>query len=281
MLHSWRDIAIFLDASEQSAGLSRYAVQVARQHRAHLVALHNVPPSHIHPSESYARGLGSAGEVIEKQKQADAANAVIAAERVRELTAEFGVPSEFRVVWHDGFSDEVALKALSCDLIIASTPKPKGLPATWSAENLLLSTGIPVVMLPESWPVERLAKKVVIAWNRSREARRAVGDAMPFIREAEQVTIVTVDADDQDSNRGEPGRLLAEHLARHDIVPDVLSVASEGRSVADALFEQVSQLDADLMIMGAYSRPRRQELLFGGTTRTILARAPVPTLISK
>src|SRR3546814_7155041 len=76
------------------------------------------------------------------------------------------------------------LRALHCDLIVAAHPKPADLPSGWSAERLLLATGIPVLMIPAGWGGETIGENVMIAWNRSREARRAVNDAIPFINSA-------------------------------------------------------------------------------------------------
>jgi len=282
MLMSWRDIAVFLDASDVSERLGRQAAQLAREHQAHLVALYGMPHAMPHPSETYARGLRAVGDVIERQNEADTVNAMTAARRVRQMADEFGVAAEFRVVWRDDVSEDMALRSLNCDLIVAATPKLPGLPGSWSPEGLLLATGTPVVMIPTAWDGAQIGRRVTIAWNRSREARRAVSDALPFICAADRVTILTVDADRYDDGREEAhGTNLAEHLSRHGVEAEVLNLSSEGLPVADVLFEQTARLEADLLVMGAYSKPRARELLFGGVTREILARAPVPTLMSR
>src|SRR3546814_18023181 len=86
------------------------------------------------------------------------------------------------------------LRALHCDLIVAAHPKPADLQSGWLAERLLLATGIPVLMIPAGWGGETIGENVMIAWNRSREERRAVNDAIPFNNYASNVTILTNDS---------------------------------------------------------------------------------------
>src|SRR3546814_18540760 len=95
------------------------------------------------------------------------------------------------------------LRALHCDLIVAAHPKPADLPSGWSAERLLLATGIPVLMIPAGWGGETIGENVMIAWNRSREARRAVNDAIPFINSASNVTNLTIDSGRKPERFGE------------------------------------------------------------------------------
>jgi nucleotide-binding universal stress UspA family protein len=275
----WRDIAVFLDSSPAGLSLCRRAAALAKTHRAHLVGVYGAMPGrHDHPSAGYARGAG-VSDLIRRQREADDAEALSAARAFSDLSAEYGVSSEFRVVWRDGVHDGDVLRGIHCDLIVAAHPKPADLPLEWSAERLLLTTGIPVLRVPDSWNDERaIGGDIVIAWNRSREARRAVSDALPFIRTADRVTILTVDAA---TSVEEPGANLLRHLIRHDAKVDVVAVLSEGQPIADVILAQANERNATLLVIGAYSHPRSAELLFGGVTRSLLATAPLPLLISR
>src|SRR3546814_1212582 len=118
---------------------------------------------------------------------------IAAARQFGELAREYGIGSEFRIVWRDDLRDEGMLRALHCDLIVAAHPKPADLPSGWSAERLLLATGIPVLLIPAGWGGETTGENVLIAWNRRREAPRAVNDATPFFNSAHNVTLLTID----------------------------------------------------------------------------------------
>ena len=146
----------------------------------------------------------------------------------------------------------------------------------------MLETGTPVLLIPQAWQGKSIGENVVIAWNRSREARRVVSDAMPFIEAAQSTTILTVDAGrDPDYYGDDPGSHLRQHLARHDVSAEVTNVSSAGLSVAETILQQTSQAGADLLVVGAYSRPRASEILFGGTTRSLIGEARIPMLMSR
>src|SRR3546814_15742025 len=116
-----------------------------------------------------------------------------AARHFGELAREYGIGSEFRIVWRDDLRDEGMLRALHCDLIVAAHPTPADLPSGWSPERLLLATGIPVLMIPAGWGGETIGDNVLIAWHRSREARRAVNDTITFIQSSPNVDQLTND----------------------------------------------------------------------------------------
>lgn len=105
---------------------------------------------------------------------------------------------------------------------------------------------------------------------------------MPFISSAEKRTILTVDAaknmNDPDQ---EAGTNLLQHLNRYNVEADIAKVASDGSPVADVIVREVAERRVDLLVFGAYSRPRTTELLFGSTTRSLLATGSVPMLISR
>jgi nucleotide-binding universal stress UspA family protein len=282
MISVWKDIAVFLDATAEGAKVGRHAAALASRHNAHLVGIYGVSHSATHPAESYARGSQAISDVISRTRLADEAKALTAARHFGSLAEEFGLSSEFRLVWQGGSGDEGALRALHCDLLVAAQPKPADLPDTWSAERLLLTTGTPVLLVPTTSSGDTIGTRVLIAWNRSREARRALNDALPFITTAEAVTVLTVDGDRHPELFGsEAGVHVVEHLARHGARASVSNVASDGASTANTILSQAVAVGADLLVIGAYSHPRTSELLFGGVTRSLLADTRLPMLISR
>lgn len=281
MLSNWRDIAVFLDASSRGETIGRDAARLAQQHNAHLIGIYGMKPLVSPPASSYARG-GAIREVIEEQRRSEERQALTAGRWFSEFLQEYAIGSEFRIVWSDGPDGDSALRALHCDLIVATHPKLEHLPAGWSAEQLLRITGIPVLLIPTAWRGDRVGRHVLIAWNRSREARRAVNDAMPFIAAADDVTILIVDGDRNPDRFGEsPGSNLLGHLSRHEAKVQIAHVSSEGAPVAEVIVAEAIRRGADLLIVGASSRSRPAEALFGGVTRSLLSDSRSPMFISR
>jgi hypothetical protein len=245
MISAWKDIAVFLDATAEGAVVGRHAAALASRHNAHLVGIYGVSHSAIHPAESYARGPKAIGGVFSRMRLADEAKALSAARHFGALAEEFGLSSEFRLVWQGGPGDEGALRALHCDLLVAAHPKPADLPDNWSAERLLLATGTPVLLVPTTWSGDTIGTRILMAWNRSREARRALNDALPFITAAAAVTILTVDGDrDPELFGSEAGVHVVEHLARHGARASVSNVSSDGASIANTILSQAVAAEA-------------------------------------
>jgi len=283
VLSNWRDVAVFLDASPEGEKVGLTAARLAQRHQAHLVGVYGIPRRDADgPHDGFARGEAAIRGVLDRQRTTNEEKVLTAGRRFAELALAHGVSSEFRVAWQDAGGDETVLRGLHCDLIVSGHPRLQDLPAEWSAERLLLTTGTPVLRTPTAWDGDRVGDVVLIAWNRSREARRAVNDAMPFIRSAQRVIILIVDGDRQNERFGEdPGSNLREHLARHDVAAELIQTSSDGKAVADVILNQADVVGADLLVMGAYSRPRTAEILFGGTTRTLLSQARIPMLIAR
>ena len=283
MKPTWRDIAVFIDASPEGKVLAGHAVRLARQHRAHLVAVYGLSRHDDgRRSPGYIRGKAAISGFLERKRAEETRKVVKAGQWFAALTEGEGISSEFRVVWRDDIGDEKVLRALHCDLAVAGHPKLPGLPSSWSAERILIESGLPVLMIPQSWQGGVIGQNIVIAWNRSREARRVVSDAMPFIEAARTTTILTVDADRNPDYYGDdPGSHLRQHLARHDVTADIISVGSGGLSVAETILQQATIASADLLVVGAYSRPRASEMLFGGTTRSLIGDVRIPILMSR
>lgn len=280
MLPEYKDIAVFLDSSPRGRQIGSHAAMLARRYNAHLIGIYGLPQDD-RAQDGSVRGPAIRAW-LERRRQTDENNALAAGRTFADLSRTHAISSEFRLVWRDGMSEQDLLRGLHCDLIVSAHPKPDDLPDGWSGERLLLSMGTPVLIIPETWPQDTVGNNVLIAWNRSREARRAVADSMPFLYSASRVTILVVDGDRNSDYYGEmPGTNLCDHLSRHGVVVEVAHASSEGAPMAQAIADASIRLGADLLVFGAYSRPRTQEFLFGGTTRSLLARAPVPMLISR
>jgi nucleotide-binding universal stress UspA family protein len=146
-------------------------------------------------------------------------------------------------------------------------------------EELVLASGRPVIVVPYVGGPHAFGRRVAIAWNGGREAARAVGDAMPFLREAETVWVVSINAEETDGKSG-PEAELVHHLADHGIKAEPQSLRSDEVSAADMLLSRLADLGADSLVMGCFGHSRLRELVLGGMTRDILRHMTVPVLLS-
>lgn len=152
---------------------------------------------------------------------------------------------------------------------------------SWPPDRLLRTSGVPILIVPDTKVVAGVGDRVLVAWNASREARRAITDAMPFIAMAKAVTILVIDADKGIHYYGEePGADLALHLARHGAHVEVTQVSSDGVPIAEVILAHAAKHGADLIVAGARSHSRPTEIIFGGVTRSLLAQLTIPLLMS-
>lgn len=144
-------------------------------------------------------------------------------------------------------------------------------------ETVLFEVGVPVLVVPYIGGALPL-KKVMVAWDGSPTATRAVHAALPVLQMADKVTVMIVETGRRP--HGEPGSDIATYLARHglDVTIDVVPRPSGG--VGDAILNYVSDKGIDLVVMGGYGHSRMREFLFGGATRDILAAMTVPVLMA-
>lgn len=246
----------------------------------HLIALHISPPMLLKLRQVITADL----EGVSREERARREEA----QRIRAIVEEAARGEPFVAEWrHVEAEDDPAIARAAvgigrtADLVVACRSRPRDpfalreLPA-----RLALECGRPLLFLPREWnrPVARAS--AVIAWNGSREAARAAFDALPYLRGAARVEIVTAIRDEEREDKALPGEGLAAALSRHGLKCEVASLACTGAGDAAALLEHVSRAGADLLIMGAYGRPRLSELILGGVTRTVLRECPVPVLLS-
>jgi nucleotide-binding universal stress UspA family protein len=276
----FKSIAVFVDPTPAGEARTSYAARIACAHGAHLVGIFVVPSIYGgSPAESFVQGRQAVRQVIAGHQAKEAA-AIDAAKRSFSAgCAREDVSFEFRFLHQGDFHDGAALNSLHADLVIVGGPRPGGLPSDWSAEALLLATGVPFLLLPEPWKGSA-AGHVVVAWNASREARRAIADALPFLVSARSVTILVVDPHKNPRHGEEPGADVARYLIRHGAKVTVEQVQSNGEPIARTILAYAGRHDTDLIVVGAYSHPRTTEMIFGGVTRSLLRDAAVPLLIA-
>lgn len=148
-------------------------------------------------------------------------------------------------------------------------------------EGVLFHSGRPALIAPPGWRGDVVGKRVVLAWDASREATRALSESQALLADADQVTVVTVDAKPKMFGHGDqPGTQIAGHLSRRGLKTDVRNVDGMGRAPALAILEEATALNADLVVMGGYAHSRLRDLVFGGATKDMLRAATVPVLLA-
>jgi nucleotide-binding universal stress UspA family protein len=144
-------------------------------------------------------------------------------------------------------------------------------------EAALFESGHPVLLVPPT-PVPRIGSNVLIAWNCSTEQARATAFAMPLLRRAQQVTVLTIEGGS--AVPGPSAEQLGRQLRSHGIVPTLRTVGLEGRSTGEAILANAKALGADLLVKGAYTQSRLRQMIFGGATRHIVTHATLPVLLA-
>lgn len=148
-------------------------------------------------------------------------------------------------------------------------------------EGVLFHSGRPALIAPPGWKGTGIGKRVVVAWDASREATRALSEAQSILEKAEHIAVVTVDAKPKMFGHGDqPGANIAAHLSRRGLPAEVRNVDSMGRAASLAILNEATALGADLVVMGGYAHSRLRELVFGGATRELLRSATVPLLMA-
>ncbi len=280
---NWKTVAVFLDDSPQGAKIGECALELAHGCGAHLIGLHGISSNPAeHPSDSFARGKEAIHGVIARLRSAEEQKSLAVGCFLTALSLKQGVSAEFRMIRSDRADDDMVLNSLHCDLVIIGHPYAHGLPKSWSPERLLMASGVPVLIIPDGWKSPTIGSKVLVAWNASREARRAMADAMPFLSTAQCVTVLVVDAVKNAHKHGEePGADIALYLARHGAHVDVQQATSDGTPIAEVILSRAVDRGMDLIVVGAYSHARWAEIIFGGVTRTLLTQMPIPVLVSR
>lgn len=164
------------------------------------------------------------------------------------------------------------------DISVCGRPRPNDVWATELAETLLLSSGRPAILAPDGFDPARASSSIVIAWDGSAVAARAIGSAMDFIDRAGSVEIVSV-LGDRHADDLVAGADLAPMLAHHGVKVTVTNLPYS-RDVGKTIVEHAQNTRARMIVMGAYAHSRLKQMVLGGTTTTLLQYSPVPVLMA-
>jgi nucleotide-binding universal stress UspA family protein len=271
-----KDLLVHVDNDPACSARLDVAATLAARHDAHLTGLHPMgwprPPGYIEVMPPHF--------LDEQQRQLEGL-AREAEARFYERTRRCGIHGEWRTDMGD-IIGITKLHARYADVtIVGQGIDLKDAPhevASLPAE-LALGVGRPVLVVPRYGTFATVGERVLIAWNGSREATRAVHDALPLLKVAKTVTVLSIDPEDDTGDRI-PSADIALHLARHGVAAEGTSTLGSEISVGDLLLSSAADLGADLIVMGAYGHSRVRELVLGGATRHILQHMTAPVLMS-
>lgn len=283
---AFKDILVHLDNGNRTEARLTAAVEFARRHKAHLTGLFVVDI----PRADYLYGAsmpfaGSGPEQIMAQMRAEAVQAAAPIEAgFRELLRREGLEGEWRLVEGE-VPSTLALHARYADLTIVGQPNPyeAGTGASRDAVvvNTLMSSGRPVLGIPFAGSFPVIGQRILVAWNASREATRAVHDAMPLLRLASTVTILAINPRHGIGGHGDvPAADIALHLARHGVRAEAAHTVAGDIPDGEALLSYAADIGADLLVCGGYGHSRAREMVFGGVTRTLLHEMTIPVFLS-
>jgi nucleotide-binding universal stress UspA family protein len=277
---TYRSIFVHVDDSEPCAGRLEVATRVARAYPARLLGAYLVPSANVMPFAS----VMLPDEVVQRRLQENSDLQHDAEARFRAAAAQAGLAS---VDWHApaGNPLEAAiLHARYADLAVVGQPsrdEPNVAFAAELANAVIMGSGRPVLFVPYTGQFKTVGERIMIAWKDSRESARAVADALPLLKDAKKVFAVAITPDAEDSLQDLlADKHVASFLRRHEVDAIVRRIAAPDIAAGELLLSQAADFGADLIVMGAYSRPRITELIWGGVTRVMLSSMTVPVLMS-
>jgi len=277
---SYKTILVHLDEAMLAKERLSTAAEIALAHDAHLVGSAIIGR---HTFNFQQARIEEKDPVLAKHIDFLIGRAQHYVDAFDEAMRKMCVPSfEGRVV--DGEANyALSLQAHYCDLVIISqafSEKHHHVLLPDFSEFVLLHAGCPVLMLPKEWRHPTIGKRVLIAWNGSSKATRAINDAIPMLKRAEQVQIAVFNVQSNvDLPRNSAGHDIACSMARHDVNVEVLP-PRKTPDVGMGLLAMAEELSCDLLVMGGYGHSRLREKLLGGVTHTILRKMNLPVLMS-
>ena len=179
-----------------------------------------------------------------------------------------------------GAADRLGRLARRFDLaIVGQAERDKAVAAVVVDEGVLFESGRPVLFVPFIQKAGLKLDRVLLCWDGSRNATRAIADAMPFLHKAKQVEVLMVASK---AGKGDEiaGADLGQHLARHGLKVDVKRITSPDIDIPSTILSHAADSNADMIVMGGYGHSRLREFVLGGVTRSILESMTIPTLMS-
>jgi len=273
-----KDLIVNLTVGSDRDVAGPYAISIAEAFGAHATGIAFAYEPVIPPTI-----MGSIpASLIDSQRDENEKAAAGALARFDAAARRAGISFETRSMGAGlaGASDRFGAMARRFDLAVIAQAEPdKSAPEELIAEGALFGSGRPVVIVPYIQKSGLKLEHVMVAWDASRAAARAVADAMPFLAKAKAVDVVIV-ASERPKSDEIAGADIGHHLARHGLNVEVKRIVATDTDVASTLLSHAADISADVMVMGGYGHSRLREFILGGATRGVLSSMTVPVLMS-
>ena len=285
------DILVCLDSSPAGGERLIAATRLAFATGAHLLGAYPLyddaveavlfPSNQLAPAGAGGTATAAAGVVEPVADVRGAAQAEAAAEHFRETLRLSSVTGDWHLLDGADTAELIAL-AKTVDLVVAGQYERQGAGRTHiRPEDIALGCGRPVLIIPYAGNFPSIGKRVLVAWDSTQEASRALHDALPLIEKSEAVTVMTVvgSESERDNAIASLDRVV-RHLERRGIKAQGEATLRGDLGVSDVLLSRASDLGADMMVSGAYHHSQVREALFGGVTYDLLDHMTVPVLMA-
>jgi nucleotide-binding universal stress UspA family protein len=273
-----KDIVVNLTGDAPQEFAADYAISVARLFDAHIAGIGFI-------YEPVIPGTVMGGiptDLIEAQREENTRAAKVATDRFEAAASRAGLSAEVRLLDASvaGAADLFGRIARRFDLAVVGQARPQeGASEELLIEGALFESGRPVVVVPHVQTQGVTLDRVLVCWDGSRPATRAIADALPFLRRAKAIDIVAVSGE-----RGKGSELvgtnMARHLARHGLKVELKRLSAGNVDVPAAITAHAVETGAAFMVMGGYGHSRLREFILGGVTRTVLTSSTIPVLMS-
>jgi nucleotide-binding universal stress UspA family protein len=288
-----KDLLVCIDPTTAGDTRLKLALNVARANKAHLTGTYPLPEARV--ARGGAAGFGGvpgmSGIAEESVSPGGAVSEVFHEAEVADR-AEHRFKDELRLAgidgeWHtltDSDSAELIELAKSVDLtIIGQRPPSSGSngAARFRPEDIVMAAGRPVLVVPYAGVFETVGKRVLVAWDGTREANRALNDALPLLADAESAAVMFVGTNERDLEQHWAAlERIVGHLRRHGINATAEGTLRGGLAISDILLSRAADLAADMIVTGGYHHSQLREALIGGVSRELLQHMTVPVLMS-
>lgn len=267
-----RNILVHADQTSAMAGRTETALEIGRRCGSHLHFLISSPYQHFIAGDPFG-GIYLAREQLAMAQMRDA-------ELEKSLSAQLSLNE---VPWDISIAEGMALSSLAqyaslSDLVIVSLGgRDQRGRAEWTlAADLAMTVPVPVLALPSESKLINLDAPIMIAWNGSPQAAKALRSTVPLIRHSQKVIVVQIGPDGQ----GIAAEDALKYLSRHDIHAELRQIDAGDDKAADLLTKAAQEIKPGLIVMGVFGRSMLRETLFGGVTRSLLEESPAPLLLA-
>jgi nucleotide-binding universal stress UspA family protein len=273
-----KNIIVHVDNTAACENRINTAIELATRHDAGLTSIYVIP---TYPMPTYYEAQISL-EILAEVDKSSQKSAKQAQHKYERMAGDAGLATK-TIIEEGDLISVLSEHARYADLILLGQDDgddPLNLGEAL-ADNIVLEGGTPCLVIPCKPTKTQTGKRILVAWNASREAARAIKDALPVLKQAEYIELLSVDSAHLEVGENTvQGKDIQAYLTRHGIAAGHYIEPDKDISPGDAILARVSETDTDMIVMGAYGHSRLRETILGGATRKILKQMTVPVFIS-